>query len=95
MTNFQAKHHIGKALAESLGIDVEVTPSGQLTAETRRAINAAGFFWFPSRRCWDKLTPQPDTTAAAVALGSRTSDAKAAASRENGKRGGRPRKTNK
>ena len=92
MTNFQAKHHIGKALAESLGIDVQVTQSGQLTAETRRAINAAGYYWFPSRRCWDKLQPHPDTTAAAVALGSKTSDKKATASRENGKRGGRPRK---
>jgi len=93
MTTFQAKHHIGKAVAESLYIDVQVTQSGQLTAETRRAINAAGYYWFPSRRCWDKLQPHPDTTAAATALGSRTSDAKAAASRSNGKKGGRPRKT--
>lgn len=92
MTTFQAKHHLGKALAESLGIEPQTTPSGQLTAETRRAINAAGYYWFPSRRSWDKLQPQPDVTIAAAALGSKKSEAKATAARENGKRGGRPKK---
>lgn len=93
MTTNRAKHHIGKALAESLGIAVEATPSGQLTRDTCKAINAAGYYWFPGRRTWDKLQPYSDTTSAASALGSRTSEAKAASSRENGKRGGRPRKT--
>lgn len=36
--------------------------------------------------------PLVDTSNAAAALGSMTSDKKAAAARENGKRGGRPRK---
>lgn len=39
-----------------------------------------------------ELEPYSDTEYAAMLLGSMTSAAKAAASRENGKRGGRPRK---
>lgn len=89
MTTSQAKHHLGKALAESLGIDVQMTRAGHLSVKTGRAINAAGYYWFPSRRCWDRLQ---SPSVAASAMGSVKSDAKAAAARLNGRKGGRPRK---
>ena len=60
MTNFQAKHHIGKALAESLEIEVQLTPTWLLSAETQRKLNEAGFYWFGSRRCWCTLENYPN-----------------------------------
>lgn len=92
MTISQAKHHLGKALAESLGIHAEMTSTGHLTVKTGRAINAAGYYWFPGRRCWDKLQSPTNTAVAAAAMGSAKSDAKTAAARANGRKGGRPKK---
>ena len=60
MTNFQAKHHIGKALAESLGIPVQLTPTWLLSAETQRKLNEAGYYWFSGRRCWCTLEEYPN-----------------------------------
>ncbi len=55
MTIIQAKHHLGKALAETLGIEVVTTKTGRITQNTARKLNRAGYYWFPSRRCWDRL----------------------------------------
>lgn len=51
----QAKTIVGKAMCEVLGIPVKLTKAGHLSRETAKALNQAGYYWFPGRRVWDKL----------------------------------------
>lgn len=55
MSPTKAKTHLGKALAEVLGITVTLTPAGYLSRQTCRDLNSRGYYWFPGKLAWDKL----------------------------------------
>lgn len=62
MTASQAKTAMGEAMCKVMGLPIERTKAGHLTVKTKRALNAAGYYWFPSERVWRR----PGVTGGAV-----------------------------